>query len=131
MGAWDSRYATYGQVILSQDSVYRMWYCGNNHTGEKFGYATTSATEAKAWDLNKIPETSKVVMVKVFNRAKFIRLDSLLQVLPELSGVDLIDANNDLALAYSLNDEKKSFYYAENALEQAEITNFTTFSIFF
>ena len=120
LGAWDSWYATYGQVESIGDSVYRMWYCGNNHTGENFGYATTSIAEAETWATNKIPETAREVMVTVFNKTKYVRLDSLLQILPELSGIELIDANNDLALAYALNDEEKSFYYAKNALELAK-----------
>ncbi|MEZ5083835.1 MAG: histidine kinase dimerization/phospho-acceptor domain-containing protein, partial [Bacteroidales bacterium] len=120
LGAWDSWYATYGQVESIGDSVYKMWYCGNNHTGENFGYATTSIAEAETWATTKIPETAREVMVTVFNKTKFIRLDSLLQILPELSGTELIDAYNDLALAYVLNDEEKSFYYAENALELAK-----------
>jgi signal transduction histidine kinase/DNA-binding response OmpR family regulator/predicted GH43/DUF377 family glycosyl hydrolase len=124
LGTWDSGYALYGQVELIGDSVYQMWYCGGNQTREKFGYATTSVSEAKSWDTTRIDKFQREVRVKVFNRTDYIKLDSLFHVLPELSGTELIDAYNKLALAYSLTDEVKSFHYAENALELAQKINY-------
>ncbi|GAG81034.1 unnamed protein product, partial [marine sediment metagenome] len=95
-----------------------MWYAGSYVTGkgerEKFGYATTSASEAKAWDTIGI--TQKKIRVQFLNRIEYINVDSLFLILPELSGIALVDTYNSLALAYSLNDENKSFSYAEKAL---------------
>ena len=119
LGTWDSWWVGRSRVLI-QDSVYRMWYNGSNYTGNQLGFATTSADEAKAWDTAEIHKPKREIRVQMFNRVEYIKVDSLAQILPELSGSELIDAYNKLALAYSLNNSEKSFYYAEKALELAE-----------
>ena len=114
-GAWDA--IMVGRRVLSQDSVYSMWYSGIYNIKTAYGYATTSQTEAENWKKNITETQQRVIRVQIFNKLEFINIDSLLQTLQELSGVALIDAYNKLALAYSLNDESKSYNYAEKASE--------------
>jgi signal transduction histidine kinase/DNA-binding response OmpR family regulator/predicted GH43/DUF377 family glycosyl hydrolase len=118
MGEWDA--VLFAPRVLKKDSIYQMWYLGFT----RGGYATTSRSEAERWDRENIPIPQRIVYVEVFNRLEVINIDSLFLVLPELSGTALIDAYNKLALAYSLNDDVKSYQYAEMALELAKRENY-------
>jgi tetratricopeptide (TPR) repeat protein len=90
----------------------------------KFGFGTTSAAEAKTWDTSEIYIPKKAIKINVLSRMEYIKLDSLLHTLSGLSGNELINAYNQLALAYSLNDDKESFSYAEKALSLAKKGNY-------
>ena len=119
LGTWDTWIARI-PVVVSHDSIYKMWYYGHNNARGNIGYATTSAREAMAWDTATINKPQRIIKVQVFNRAEFIKVDSLVEILPELSGIELINAYNKLALAYSLNDNEKSLKFAEEAMELAK-----------
>ena len=118
-GSWDAAMVVVSSVLII-DSVYCMWYWGNDNIHTKMGYATTSADEAGKWDIAGIPGQQREVRVQLFNKLEFIKVDSLIRILPELTGTAWIDACNKLALAYSLNDYVKSYFYAEKALELAK-----------
>ena len=119
VGSWDSWLTTYPAILL-RDSVCRMWYYGHDNAQGSCGYATTSAQEALAWEVAIINKPQKVIKVNVFNRTEYIKVDSLAEILPGLSGTVLIDTYNKLALAYSLNDNAKSYLFAGKALNLAE-----------
>jgi len=123
LGSWDTWIARI-PIVVSFDSIYRMWYFGHNNARGSIGYATTSVKEAMAWDTATINKPQRIIKVQVFNREEYIKVDSLAGILPELSGIELIDALNKLALAYSLNDSKKSFGFAEEAMSLAEKANY-------
>jgi len=123
LGSWDTWLARI-PVVVSQDSIYRMWYYGHNNARGCIGYATTSVDEAMTWDTATINKPQKVIRVQVFNRIEYINVDSLANILPGLSDNELIDALNKLALAYSLNDSKKSLNYAEKAIGLAKKENY-------
>ncbi len=114
LGEWDA--IVFCPRVIRQDSIYRMWYGG----WLGIGYATSSRSEAKSWEEENIEFPPRIIRVRVFNRMEYINVDSLSQILHELSGTALIDAYNKLALAYSLNDDVKSYNYAEKALELAK-----------
>lgn len=123
LGTWDTWLAR-DPIVIINDSIYRMWYYGHDNSRGNIGYATTSADEAMAWNTATINKPQKIIKVQVFNRVEYIKVDSLARILPELTGTEFIDACNKLALAYSLNDDEKSFFYAEKALELAEKTDY-------
>ncbi len=123
VGEWDAWLTTYPAVIR-HDSVYRMWYYGHDNTRGRVGYATTSNSEANAWDTTKMNKSQRTIKVQVFNRTEFIKVDSITDKLSELIGIELIDACNKLALAYSLNDTKKCLHYAEKAIELSVQENY-------
>ena len=118
LGEWDA--VLFAPIVIKKDSAYQMWYGGYTRSG----YATTSRAEAERWDEEDIVIPQRIVYVQVFNRQEYINIDSLFQILSELTGTSLIDAYNKLALAYSLNDDEKSYYYAEMALEGAKTENY-------
>jgi len=117
-GEWDANVLC--PRVIKLDSVYRIWYIGELEPG----YATTSLTESESWDRENIVTPYRKIRVRVFNRLEFINVDSLSQILPELSGTSLIDAYTKLALAYSLNDDVKSYHYSEKALELAKLEDY-------
>ena len=111
--------------VIYQDSVYRMWYYGSDHFRNQYNYATTSTNESRSLDIATIMKLQRVFRVEMFYaRMEYVKVDSLADILPELSGKALIDAYNMLALAYSLNDETKSLNYARRALELATQENY-------
>jgi predicted GH43/DUF377 family glycosyl hydrolase len=119
LGEWDCHYFMNASVI-KQDSIYRMLYLATDNVTNGFGYATTSVEEALSWEQEGITKAERYINVRVFNRSETINVDSLEGVIPDLSGKQLVDAYNNLALAYSLNDDDKSFYYADKALQLAQ-----------
>jgi len=119
VGTWDAA-QIFASSVLTIDSIQRMWYMGNESIRFGLGYATTSKDEAKEWYKAGIANPQREIRVQIFNRVEFIKVDSLLNILPELSGMELIDVYNKLALAFSLNDDEKSYYYADKALELAQ-----------
>ena len=123
LGTWDAGWAAV-PTVLRHDSVYRMWYQGTNFIKDNLGYATTSAKEAKTWDMAEINKPQRVIGVRVFNKIENINVDGLADRLSKLSGTELINAFNKLALAYSLNDTERSYYFAEKALNLAEKVNY-------
>jgi len=123
LGYWDTWIARIPTVI-SQDSIYKMWYYGHDYSRGNIGYATTSVDEAKAWDTATINKPQTIFKVQILNRTEYINVDSLTDILPEVTGTALIDAFNKLALAYSLNDNKKSLEFAEKALKLSEMANY-------
>jgi len=123
LGTWDPWLARIANVV-SHDSIYRMWYYGCDGSDCNIGYATTSNWEASKWSMTKGNKAQKVYKVKIFNREEYINVDSLIEILPELSETELIDALNNLALAYSLNDSLKSLRYANKSLELARKANY-------
>jgi len=123
LGTWDTWVARIPAVVC-HDSVYKMWYLGHDEYRGSIGYATTSVDEAKAWDTATINKPQRIFKVQLFNRIEYINVDSLIEILPELSDIEFIDASNKLALAYSLNDSKKSLDYAEKALELSDKENY-------
>jgi tetratricopeptide (TPR) repeat protein len=116
LGYWDTWIARI-PTVLEQDSVYKMWYYGHDYSRGNIGYATTSVYETITWDTATINKPHTKIRVGILNRIEYINVDSLAEILPGLQGVELADACNKLALAYSLNDHKKSLEYAEKALE--------------
>ncbi len=123
LGSWDA--IIIAPRVLNQDSVYRMWY-GSLYTPKiTYGYATTSPAEAENWRKTIIETQQRIIRIQVFNRLEYVYIDSLSQTLQELSGVALIDAYNKLALAWSLNDDSKSYNYAEKAFKLAENEDYT------
>ena len=123
LGSWDA--IIIAPRVLNQDSVYRMWYGSLYNPKITYGYATTSPAEAENWRKTIIETQQRIIRVQVFNRLEYVYIDSLSQTLQELSGVALIDAYNKLALAWSLNDDSKSYNYAEKAFELAENEDYT------
>nr|NQU91996.1 tetratricopeptide repeat protein [Bacteroidota bacterium] len=123
VGEWDAWLTTY-PAVLKQDSVYRMWYYGHDNVKGRVGYATASIAEAKGWDTLATNKLQRTIKVQVFNRAEFIKVDSIAENLNELSGIALVDAYNKLALAYSLTDSEKSMDYAKKAMELAGQENY-------
>jgi len=121
LGNWDTWIARI-PVVISHDSIYKMWYYGHNNARGSIGYATTSTKQA--WDTATINKAQRIIKVQVFNKLEYINVDSLAEILPGLSGTGLIDAFNRLALAYSLNDSKKSLRYAERALDLSKNANY-------
>lgn len=123
LGTWDA-YHIYWPEVLKSDSVYNMWYMAPNfspnNSTNPYGFATTSVKKALEWDTSLTHQPQRIFTVSVFNKEEHIKVDSLIRILPELSGIDLIDAYNKLALAYSLNNEELSFKYAEKALALSE-----------
>jgi len=117
-GEWDE--VLFAPRVIKQDSIYHMWYAGNSARG----YATTSSSKAKNWVREKIVTPQKRIRIQVFNRLEYINVDSLTQCIPNLSGTALIDAYNKLALAYSINEDVKSYRYAIKALELAQTENY-------
>jgi predicted GH43/DUF377 family glycosyl hydrolase/anti-sigma regulatory factor (Ser/Thr protein kinase) len=115
LGEWDCSYLANPQVI-KQDSVYRMWYLATDKASNGFGYATTSVEEALSWEQEGIAKPQRLITVRIFNRSETVNVDSLEVLIPDLSGKQLVDTYNKLALAYSLNDDTKSLYYADKAL---------------
>jgi signal transduction histidine kinase/DNA-binding response OmpR family regulator/predicted GH43/DUF377 family glycosyl hydrolase/Tfp pilus assembly protein PilF len=103
------------EVIL-KDSVYRMWYYGLDNYRLDFRYATTSEEEYQTWDTASILRSERILNTLVFNKLNYIKVDSLTEILPELSGTALINTYNRLAIAYAFNDEKRSLDYATKAL---------------
>ncbi len=118
IGSWDMQMIAVADVITF-DSISRMFYWGSNNVSSKLGYATTSAKEKQLWERAEIVMPQREIRVQIFNNLEYIKVDSLIRIIPELSGRDLIDAFNKLALAYSLNDDEKSYYYANKALKLA------------
>jgi tetratricopeptide (TPR) repeat protein/predicted GH43/DUF377 family glycosyl hydrolase len=116
LGYWDTWIARI-PTVLSHDSVYKMWYYGHDYSRGNIGYATTSVDEARAWESATINKPQTKVKVKILNRTEYINVDSLAGILPGLQGIELANACNKLALAYSLSDNKKSLEFAERALE--------------
>lgn len=123
LGYWDTWIARI-PTVLSQDSIYKMWYYGHDYSRGNIGYATTSRKEVNSWDTATIDKPQTKVKVQILNRTEYINVDSLTEILPELSGIKLIDACNKLALAYSLNDNAKSLEFAEKALKLSEKENY-------
>lgn len=123
LGSWDTWIARI-PIVVSHDSIYRMWYYGHNNARGSIGYATTSSGEALAWDTSIMNKLQRIIKVQIFNREEYIKVDSLAGILPKLSGIELIDALNKLALVYSLNDSKKSLKYAEKAMDLAKKINY-------
>jgi len=123
LGYWDTWIARIPTVV-HLDSIYKMWYYGHDYSKGNIGYATTSIGEAGSWDTAKINKPQTKVKVQILNRAEYINVDSLNDILSELSGIELINACNKIALAYSLNDNKKSLELAEKALEMSEKENY-------
>ncbi|MFC2101967.1 tetratricopeptide repeat protein, partial [Bacteroidota bacterium] len=123
LGMWDTWISRIANVVC-QDSIYRMWYYGCTGSDCNIGYATTSVREANAWGSDTQNKPQKIYKVKLFNRDERINVDSLAEVLPQLSETELIDALNKLALAYSLNDSLKSLRYANKALGLAKQANY-------
>ncbi len=123
LGAWDS-WLTKNPIVMVNDTTYKLWYYGHDNSRGNIGYATTSLEEVRSWDRANIKGSQKVIRVQVFNRLEYIKVDSLTEILAELSDTELIDAMNKLALAYSLNDSKKSLNYARSALDLAEKINY-------
>jgi len=123
LGRWDTWIARIPTVV-SLDSTYRMWYYGHDYSKGNIGYATTSTEEVKSWDTITVNKPQTKYKVQLFNRTEYINVDSLTEILPELAGINLIDALNKLALAYSLNGSNKSLSYAEKALEMSRSENY-------
>jgi len=123
LGTWDAM--LFGPKVLSHGPDYSLWYAGSNNVRVAYGYATTSLAEAENWRETIIETQQRVIRVQVFNRLEYINIDSLSQSLQELSGVALIDAYNKLALAWSLNDDSKSYNYAEKAFDLSKRENYT------
>ncbi len=123
LGNWDTWIARMPTVV-SNDSNYLMWYYGHDYSRGNIGYATTSVNEVKVWDTTTINKPQKIFKVQILNRTEYINVDSLTDILPVLSGIELIDACNKLALAFSLNDSKKSLEFAEKALKLSDKENF-------
>ena len=123
LGNWDTWIARIPTVV-SHDSNYHMWYYGHDYSRGNIGYATTSVNEVSDWDTATINKPQTIFKVQILNRTEYINVDSLTNIMPELSGTELIDACNKLALAYSLNDNKKSLEFAEKALELSDKENF-------
>jgi len=119
LGTWDA-WLTTRPAVIKMDSVYRMWYYGHDNITGNCGYATTSVDEFNSWDSTEINKTGRVVRVRVINKVDYVKVDSLLGIFNELSGKELIDAINKLALAFSLNDAEKSLAFAEEALKLSE-----------
>jgi signal transduction histidine kinase/DNA-binding response OmpR family regulator/predicted GH43/DUF377 family glycosyl hydrolase len=122
MGEWDP--SLIAPRVIMQDSVYRMWYGGNTVFNPAYGYATSSLAESESWAKENIAITQRNIRIQIFNRLEYINVDSLSHILPTLSGPVLIDAYNKLALAYSLNDDLKSYHYAEKAFDMAKTENY-------
>ena len=110
--------------VIYHDSAYRMWYIGNNRTGNSAGYATTSEKDSLVWDTAYIEKQERIVEALVFNRKENINVDSLTNILPELLGKELADASNRLGVAYAESDEIKSLYFADKALQLAGKENY-------
>jgi len=112
LGTWDA-YHIYWPEVLRSDTEYSMWYMAPtfspNNSTNPYGYATTSAKKALDWDTSLAQLAQRVFTVRVFNTEEHIKVDSLTRILPESAGIDLINVCNKLALAYSLNDEERSF----------------------
>jgi len=117
IGTWDA--IMLGPNVSIKDSAYRLWYAGNNSISVRYGYATNVllATESQKKDYKEIQQ--RLIRIQVFNNVEYINVDSLTHIFSELSGTALIDVCNKLALAWSLNDEIKSYSYAGQALELA------------
>lgn len=39
---WEEGYASYGRIVIGEDGIWRMWYCGGNATNEGIGYAEST-----------------------------------------------------------------------------------------
>jgi len=123
LGTWDSR-MTGVPGVMKNDSDYMMLYVGDNIAAMGIGYATTSSVSARTWLEDTIPMPRKEIRIQIFDRIEFINPDSIAGIINELSGTELVDAYNKLALVYSLNDENKSYYYAEQAFDLANKENY-------
>lgn len=123
LGSWDSWLAASPSVIL-RDSVYHLWYNGEDKTTKNYGYATTSPHLAERWEKDSINVASKFIWVRTFNSEERVPTDSLELIIPELSGRERADALNKLALAYSLYKPEKSSAYAMEALRLSGKINY-------
>jgi len=125
LGMWDT-WDVGVNSVLARDSIYNMWYEGISPgmRSVKTGFATTSEGLAGSWKKADIKKSHRIIVVMAFNRAEYIDPDSLEQVLPSLTGEIRIDTYNKLALAWSLNDNKKSLEYAKKALELSVKENY-------
>lgn len=121
-GEWDA--ALLGPRVLIQDSKHWIWYAANNSIDVGYGYATNDISLANNWKQDSLNKQQRSIRVQVFNNLQYINVDSLSYILDGLSGTDLIDAYNKLALAWSLNDEKQSYSYASIALDLAIKENY-------
>jgi tetratricopeptide (TPR) repeat protein len=115
LGTWEEWLAREPAVIC-HDSIYRMWYYGHNSIRGNIGYATSSVLEAAAWDTLDVRHMQGFIEVRIFNSAEYIMVDSIASVMPDLTGIDRINALNKLALAYSLNNSERGIGYAREAL---------------
>jgi tetratricopeptide (TPR) repeat protein len=123
LGSWESWVANCPNIVY-EDSIYKMWYYGHNNVTGNIGYATSSEQEATSWDIMSIKKSQKIIEVRMFNRTEFIKVDSLASILPNLQDVNLVNALNKLALAYSLNNSEKSLGYARQALSLSKQFNY-------